>query len=403
MCHTIGCACLGRLHSAVTAPSGGRFSVLPPVYSRHPVGSFLDRFQGLWPHPTDNDWPTSLQFPPGTAPPDAPMDRHHPEPHQDIDQVDAQTIALFNSSAYSNSIPTTAMKFSGKDLEDIQRVAGLLNLTVDELLQQSRDYTHRDTTVTSPPQPGPSFAPDAQVQLAEHQAPLGLDSDTFDVEVPRSSHESTEQIGLSPSLPAQHSGTEVILLNPQGPWYDCDASLWDFDGSFSASPALVGSNYPDTDATSSYVPVEPMQLDSGSISEQTAQEGSQMGSKEDASTDWYLVSPPHAHAFETPASPSTGSTDKRYHSIAPRSAKSSTQPTSENSSFRVKKKRSPYEGTKKTDTHLTRQLHACVRCRMQRNRVSDRLAKSSFSYWLTYQPSIATSAFLIQQTPEVLV
>ncbi|KXX76430.1 hypothetical protein MMYC01_200182 [Madurella mycetomatis] len=266
------------------------------------------------------------------------------------------------------------MEFSGKDLEDIQRVAGLLNLTVDELLQQSRDRTHHATPVTSPRQPSPQhcisqtqspFSVD--IGPAQRQPAPGPNLDPFDFEVPQSESPAADPIGSSPPLPARHSGTQVILLNPQSPWYDCDAALLDFNESFGGDLGLDGSNYPDTDTASSYVPVEAMQTDSRSTSENTAREEGLMSPMDDASTDWALVSPPESLAFRTPASPSTGSTDKRYYMIAPRSSKSSAL-TSENSSYRVKKKRRPYEGTKKTDTHLTRQVHACVRCRMQRNR-----------------------------------
>jgi hypothetical protein len=91
--------------------------------------------------------------------------------------------------------------------------------------------------------------------------------------------------------------------------------------------------------------------------------------QESVSSGWAIVSPaPGTPAVKTPASPSASPKDKRYHRIAPK-FKSSTRSSTDSSSHRVKKKRSPYEGAKRVDTHLTRQLHACVRCRMQRNRV----------------------------------
>ncbi|KAL1842470.1 hypothetical protein VTJ49DRAFT_5207 [Mycothermus thermophilus] len=57
---------------------------------------------------------------------------------------------------------------------------------------------------------------------------------------------------------------------------------------------------------------------------------------------------------------------KRQARIAPRSSRTSLERSSQ--PHRIKKKRSPYEAENRIGTHLTRQLHACVRCRMQRNR-----------------------------------
>lgn len=396
MCHTIGCSCFGRLHSALVGPSNGRFSVLAPVYSRDAVGSFIDRFQGLWPHPTSHDWPAPLHFPLDTSLRDAPSDRRRPEPHPDIKSILAQNIAPLNLPAFFHTFPSTTMEFSGKDLEDIQRVAGLLNLTVDELLQQSRDRIHHATPVRSPRQLSPQYcisqtesSLSLDIRPAQRQSAPGFNLDPFDFDVPQSESPATDPVGSSPPLPARHPGTQVILLNPQSPWYDCDAALLDFNESFSDSLELDRSNYPDTDTASSFVPVEAMQTDSRSASENTAREKGIMSPMDDGSTDWALVSPPESLALQTPASPSTGSTDKRYYMIAPRSSKSSAQSNSESSSYRVKKKRRPYEGTKKTDTHLTRQVHACVRCRMQRNRVRwNNLVPNPFSCRLADHHSV---------------
>jgi hypothetical protein len=270
------------------------------------------------------------------------------------------------------------MEFSRKELEDIQRVAGLLNLSVDELLQQSRERTHKTTPAESPrqqpqhriSQQRPSFSVAAEASPVRSLTIQDGDFDLLDFELPQPGSAGTDPARPSPRQPAERSGTDVILLNPHSPWYDCDAALFGFDDSLGDTLGLDESNLPAADAASSYIPASAMQIDSSSVSGQTAQEESQGDGLDDASTDWALVSPPESLAFHTSASPSTASKDKRYHVIVPRSSKSTSQSASENSSYRVKKKRSPYEGSKKTDTHLTRQLHACVRCRMQRNRVS---------------------------------
>jgi hypothetical protein len=121
---------------------------------------------------------------------------------------------------------------------------------------------------------------------------------------------------------------------------------------------------------SSYAPGTDMEIDFESASNLTAREEAQEFTVDDTSTDWSLVAPSSGSPpRQTPLSPSTHSADKSYHKIAPRTSRPNARSTSETSSHRVKKKRSPYEGSKRIDTHLTRQLHACVRCRMQRNRV----------------------------------
>ncbi|KAK3312017.1 hypothetical protein B0H66DRAFT_486618 [Apodospora peruviana] len=278
------------------------------------------------------------------------------------------------------------MDFSGKDLADIQRVAGLLNLTVDELLQQRRRPSEANRQgalghIYSPLILGaasPYITVPAQNENNQ-DSPLtwsdshnngSVDLDRLEAEEQRL---SIVTIGTAASATSDIveglDNERVILLNPQSVWYDCDAAVLDFDDSAEyfnmdhTSPA-------EGDGADAYVAVTPMQVDSEAGSECTARDGSQGKETDGVETDWSIVpsSPGSLSSFQTPISPSTGSTDRRYHLIAPKSAKTGSQSVSEASSHRVRKKRSPYQGTKKTDTHLTRQVHACVRCRMQRNR-----------------------------------
>lgn len=353
------------------------------VFSRDVVGPFADRFR--WPHPISHDWPTVLHLhtPIDLAPWDASSHLHHLEPqYQDINQSLATGISESDGSPLTYYITTQedTMEFSGRDLADIQRVAGLLKLTVDELLQQSRTRSQKDTTpVASPIQPSRihgarqrqgSF-PDEPFPDIQHQEFLDLDSDAFNLGGPQS-NSSGNEISL-PGL--QQQGTEVILLNPQNTWYDCDAALWNQDESFPELPETFSfddASFLDLEEGRSGFAASGMEVDSGSTSEHTAREEDQEVVMDDVSSDWLVLpSPSEPSEFQAAVSPSASSTDKRYHRIAPKFSKASAHSTSEASSYRVKKKRSRYEGSKRIDTHLTRQVHACVRCRMQRNRVSD--------------------------------
>jgi hypothetical protein len=270
------------------------------------------------------------------------------------------------------------MEFSGKDLEAIQRVAGLLGVTVDELLQQSR--AQNQNAASSPPQqPAPQQnlgqqqqAPflEGQAYATQHEISLDLDSDSFDLVTVQSNRSGSDPPDLILPPSVAHDQGEVILLNPQTTWYDCDAP-WGVHQPFGET-----SNFDDiamdseTTGDGSFVRLIEMEIDTASLSDHTARGEGDASALDNVSTDWALVSSsPESPALQSSMSPSTGSADNRYHRIAPRVANPKPQSASDSSSARVKKKRSKYERSKRVDTHLTRQLHACVRCRMQRNRV----------------------------------
>lgn len=381
MCHAISCVCLpqtGPLQFGVVAPSDGRFGVPAPVYSRDAVGSFIDRFR--WSHPISHDWPTASHNPLVFSSHHARRDRRYPEPHLNIKPSFAQRIASANVPAEFFAFTTnTAMEFSGKDLADIQRVAGLLNLTVDELLQQSRFHSKNAASTSSPSQTSQSGdgasqqpSPEQPVPTSRPQAALNLELANFDLDNPQSSGPGSNPSEFSlPPPAAQDLGRGVILLNPHATSYDCDTAAWGVNpsagGDFSFEDTMMD---PDIAEDGSYVPVSEMEIESGSFSDYATREETQESGLDDGSAGWAIVSPfSGSPPIPTPASPSTGSPDKRYHRIAPRFPKPTARSPSDSSSNRVKKKRSPYDGRKRIDTHLTRQLHACVRCRMQRNRV----------------------------------
>ncbi|KAK4455198.1 hypothetical protein QBC34DRAFT_445463 [Podospora aff. communis PSN243] len=284
------------------------------------------------------------------------------------------------------------MEFSEKDLEDIRRVAGLLNLTVDELIQQRRQSqasqisNHAQAAAVSAHHGipthfsvgGPGHVADPltahavggpNTPLPWHHARNFHRHDSMDVD-----SIEFEEYGDQPSAASVNSEsvrneeTEVILLNPQAVWYDCDAGLWDFDDPAERQPSQDEARV-EEDGGESFVSVSLMQLDADSGS--TAPVEGPNRESESVGADWAIISssPGSMSSFKTPMSPTTGSGEKRYHLIAPKTGRSPTQSiAAQASSHKIRKKRSPYQGAKKKDTHLTRQVHACVRCRMQRNR-----------------------------------
>ncbi|KAK3320449.1 hypothetical protein B0T19DRAFT_387052 [Cercophora scortea] len=287
------------------------------------------------------------------------------------------------------------MDFSRKDLEDIQRVAGLLDLTVDELLQQRRRPSeHRgshssvgsrppiDANHTTSTQPiVPQFAKSSHLDLR-------IASHNFNNDFVHVDHSDLDEGPHAPTGTKAASSTvtdpetEVILLNPANAWYDCNsnAEQWAFDESSGGnfSPDDINMSLPDDDdeldGRNADQRPSPMLLGSDNVSDFTAAEDTQGAESglDGAGTDWALVSSSPGStsmsSFQTGLSPSTAAGDRRYPAIAPRSERVGSQALTDSSTHRVRKKRSPYQGAKKIDTHLTRQVHACVRCRMQRNR-----------------------------------
>jgi len=360
---------------------------LPPPL---PLAESLIGFSGRLQHPTIGQlahpfFPRDISW---TA------DREHlfQQPHQDIKPG---APPLSHPSAVPHPTQSFAMEFySAEELERIQQVADLLGLSPEELIQQRR-VSHSNARqfpthhhVADPSTHLPISQPPQDLS-ADGGAPLSwqhvhvihrhesMDVDSFEVE------EDAAQL----SAPSAASGethdhdTEVILLNPQTVWYDCDAPLWNLEEAPPPDEAVPFEG----DGAESFVSVTPTQVDLDMESISATQELRPERDPENTGTDsgWALVSssPGSMSSFQTPMSPTAVSADKRYHIIAPKSGRpgslSGSASQSHSSSPKVRKKRSPYQGAKKRDTHLTRQVHACVRCRMQRNRVC-RLQRYSF-------------------------
>ncbi len=387
----------------------GPIGCRPPSTYMHAADSAQDGAVVAWPHrlppppmplarffigfsnPSQGAMIGQLQSPPPatTFPARRTVSR---EPHQDI-KSQLHKVASFALDTYSNSphIPNADMEFSARDWEDIQRVAGLLGLTVDELVRRgganpsgasshfasnNQIPTHHPVAAQETVVPTPSHGVSQQEPAWQHVAVTNHDGsmevDSFDASDCGDPPAAGPAGASSSSLPASRSGADVILLNPQATWYDCDAALWNFGEPASGRHnSIDGTSQPGEAEDASYDPVASMQVDSDIQSDGTAHEDDQERDNDCAGTEWAVISssPASIPSAETQMAMTTSSADKRYHLIAPKTGRSASQSASQPSSRKARKRRSPYHGAKKMDTHLTRQLHACVRCRMQRNRV----------------------------------
>jgi hypothetical protein len=146
---------------------------------------------------------------------------------------------------------------------------------------------------------------------------------------------------------------------------------------------LLNSSSPGTDSfdfvaggseASSFYHVAPREADSDADSEFTAsKEQDEDPIKNEQGPDWDVVT--RSSASTSPVRLRGNVVSRRYKNIAPQpsgplSAARGSSISSENSN-KIRKKRSPLLSTWRSDTKLTRQINACVRCRMQRNRVRD--------------------------------
>src|SRR3569833_2321554 len=241
------------------------------------------------------------------------------------------------------------MEFSGRDLEDIQRVAGLLGLTVDELIQKRRRQP-------SPTPGATSFA--AATAPTRDSGPLQAAQQRQEQQQQQQEQSSDNDMPHdwdTPTVVQQTGDTEVILLNPQQAWFDCNHGFGDITHEILAGLSSIDVDMDvdslpgmTADDVGSYVRV------GGSVSTPVEREDESMT---DAATDWTLVSS------------SPGSGRRRYEPLASKPGRTSLLRGSSSSS-KIRKKRSTYQPSMKRETNLTRQLNACVRCKMQRNRVS---------------------------------
>lgn len=296
----------------------------------------------------------------------------------------------------------------------LQRAAGILNLSVDELLQLQRgpssstltlgggssSSTHHGlNNVYVDNQQFASFPVNGSEDVFwDHGHSLNIDPlhqdvshfaadfPSFTAQRPFLERHSSSG-GVSHVL--QHTPNEhVVLLNPEieNAWYACnkDYEWMDFD-------EISGSDRNNSSGTDGFVHLTPQSPGSDAESESTTRDDDvDMDSADEIDRSLSVTTPADARSGS-----SLGS--RQYKLIAPRpgTVKSlSSGPTPVALGYRVRKKRAPYSQPHRADTNLTRALNACVRCRIQRNRVCTSLPKrsnmgpkSSTVYSGSHQPS----------------
>jgi hypothetical protein len=329
------------------------------------------------------------------------------------------------------------MELSGRDLEDLQRAAAVLQVSVDDLLQIRRDQGRKasaaeDILGLDDGDSGLGFSGSSsfshqtqivggewhgqrgQIGGSEYQGaqvygvpstwnfPQDGTSYMMDGTATTATAATTQYLGhiAADSSPVGDSSSvtvtwpvvedkRVILLNArsQAPWYDCNVGLsnyWD--------PVELGHDdssiqFQDVDS-SEWVDATPAGEDM-SIAGYTTISGHTASPKpgladfksptpDDSSgdpMDWAIV-PSSAQSTSSgifqarSLSNSPSSKASKFLSIAPKPGRQEIASVPGNSSSRVKKKRAKYGASRKAQTKITRDAHACVRCRMQRNRVS---------------------------------
>lgn len=269
----------------------------------------------------------------------------------------------------------------------LQQAAGFLNLSVDELLQLRRAPSNSESTGTlgiTGRRPH-NFRNDS---FTDHDIPGAFPiygdglwgynhSSNGDINsqgdvsyyspggVPsfaRSSFSSSEVVstGFGP-----HGHETIELLNPESSQHlqhaefecnmDMDYHMVHFDD-------ISGSDQNNSSGTDGFVQLTPNSNDSDAESESTARDEDM-----DSGDDDKELSVPRT--TDKRSSSSLGS--RQYKLIAPRpgaiKTESSLRPGM--SGLKARKKRAPYSAARRNDTNLTRSLNACVRCRIQRNRV----------------------------------
>lgn len=277
-----------------------------------------------------------------------------------------------------------------KQLLVLQSAAGILNVSVDELLQlqrvpspapltlgggSSRSQYVRTNSKEDGQQHGGSplngsddiFPPHSRnhnFHRQQHHASHFADFPSFTSETQALERYSSQAGSYTTESTSQE---RVILLNPEieHAMYACNR-----DFQFVEFGDISGSDQNNPSGSDGYIQVPLGYIYPDAESESTARDDDvdMLSADEDDRT--VPVSTP----ADTWSSSSTGS--RQYKMLAPRpgAVKSESSGSSPGGVIRrVRKKRAPYSASRRLDTNLTRSLNACVRCRIQRNRVCGQL------------------------------
>jgi len=278
----------------------------------------------------------------------------------------------------------------------LQQAAGFLNLSVDELLQLQRGPS--DSTLTlgasaSRPHYARYNSSEDQRQYTNFSV-HGNDAIFWDDSQNGSANFQHQNLGhistgdfpsfnthghdldrhSYPEAVSDASGTrpeeEVILLNPEieNAWYACN-----LDYQMVGYGDFSGSDPNNSSGTDGFVQLAAPSQGSDAESESTARDDDM--DMESADEDSRTMS--SVTLADRRSSSSLGS--RQYKLLAPKPG-TSRSPSDVSSpgtpGHRVRKKRAPLSRTHRIDTNLTRSLNACVRCRIQRNRVCESLFRN---------------------------
>lgn len=283
------------------------------------------------------------------------------------------------------------MEYSTQDLEHLQRAAGVFGLTVDELIQRGRapsafsnsvdiEYRQcRDVPGSGSPDAVTTYGNDYYIpseQSLPIQHPQHWCEGPYALGQPGFGAPQLYQIGWSglPTAVRESQSTEVILLNPHSAFYACNAEFPNWPNDFEVVASEWNrANRSDMNEDESYVQVTLMQSVSDDGSESMILDKRQDVVSDEIDSEFSLV--PASVGLCQPDrlvdSISATSSRRQYALIAPKPGKLS--PLKRYSSLEPQtytiRKRKRYDKSDRDDTNLTRQIHACIRCKLQRNRV----------------------------------
>jgi hypothetical protein len=299
------------------------------------------------------------------------------------------------------------MEFYGQDLEDLQRVAGLLHVSVDELVAQSRtlnistgtraqSYYVLEQNSSTEFLESTGFVQDDDSAYQEWtNVSLLPASDNYEASQYNSAGASSEMGMIDPqrrmdvSSGIDYAGGELLNpdSNPLFANYGCNM-ITDFssfltainDGDFNGindiedQESHVPQVYAEDEISYVFIEQEGEEFDmEDGISSQN-QPGDAVSAQGGISIQYSTSSSQRPIIKQGVYANIHGGQTRHLPAIAPKPEQLTDHKKHAmyhvDPANKVRKKRQPLNQERKLSTNLTRQIYACVRCRMQRNRVS---------------------------------